>query len=184
MPNVCVLLAEGFEEIEAVTVIDVLRRADIDVATVGVSDVDVTGSHGITIHADRTLGDDTDGGWDLVVLPGGMPGASNLRDDDRVQALVRAQYDRGGRVAAICAAPIALARAGLLENRTVTSYPSFAAKLGPVRYSEAAVVVDDRITTSRGPATAMRFALELVAQLRGTSRAQQLASGMLVSDDA
>lgn len=164
------------------TIIDVLRRADIEVATVGVSGIEVTGSHGITLHADRVLGDDTDDPWDLVVLPGGMPGAGNLRDDGRVQELLRAQYDRGGRVAAICAAPIALARAGLLEGRTATSYPSFAAELGPVCYSEDAVVVDDRITTSRGPATAMRFALELVGQLCDTSRAEQLASAMLVAD--
>jgi 4-methyl-5(b-hydroxyethyl)-thiazole monophosphate biosynthesis len=182
MPTVCVLLAEGFEEIEAVTIIDVLRRADIDVATVGVSGIEVTGSHGITIHADRTLSADSDDAWDLVVLPGGMPGASNLRDDARVQALLHAQHDCGGRVAAICAAPIALAKAGLLEGRTATSYPSFANQLGGVRYSEDSVVVDERITTSRGPATAMRFALELVAQLCGARRAEQLASAMLVSD--
>jgi len=182
MPSVCVLLAEGFEEIEAVTIVDVLRRADVDVAIVGVSGIEVTGSHGITIRSDRTLGDDTDHPWDLVVLPGGMPGASNLRDDERVQGLLRAQHDRGGRVAAICAAPIALAKAGLLEGRAATSYPSFATQLGRVRYSEDAVVVDDRITTSRGPATAMRFALELVTQLCGTGRAEQLASAMLVSD--
>lgn len=182
MPSVCVLLAEGFEEIEAVIIVDVLRRADIDVATVGLSGSEVTGSHGITIQADRILGDDTDDPWDLVVLPGGMPGASNLRDDGRVRALLRARYERGGRVAAICAAPIVLAKAGLLEGRAATSYPSFAKQLGAVRYSEDAVVVDDRITTSRGPATAMRFALELVAQLCGTGRAEQLASAMLVPD--
>jgi 4-methyl-5(b-hydroxyethyl)-thiazole monophosphate biosynthesis len=180
MPSVCVLLAEGFEEIEAVTIIDVLRRADVDVATVGVSGIEVTGSHGITIQADRALGADSHDIWDLVVLPGGMPGASNLRDDGRVQALLRAQCDRGGRVAAICAAPIALARAGLLEHRKATSYPSFADQLGQVRYSEDRVVVDDRITTSRGPATAMLFALELVAQLCGAGRSKQLAAAMLV----
>jgi 4-methyl-5(b-hydroxyethyl)-thiazole monophosphate biosynthesis len=125
MASVAVLLAEGFEEIEAVTIIDVLRRAGIEVTTLGVASQSVTGSHGITIEADALLAQGVDRPWDLVVLPGGMPGAAHLRDDENVQALLRRQGARDGLVAAICAAPMALGQAGLLEGRRATSYPTF-----------------------------------------------------------
>lgn len=181
MSNVCILLADGFEELEAVTIIDVLRRADVVVDVVGVTTATPTGSHGITIQTDHVLGDVAHRTWDLVVLPGGMPGSANLRDDARVRALLRAQHDGGGRVAAICAAPIALAEVGLLDGRQATAYPSFADQLGEVRYRDDAVVVDDRITTGRGPASALPFALELVSQLCGPQRAETIAKGMLVT---
>jgi 4-methyl-5(b-hydroxyethyl)-thiazole monophosphate biosynthesis len=178
-PRVCVLFAEGFEEIEAVTIVDVLRRAEIETVAVGVAGRDVTGSHGITLRADTTLSEAAGGHWDLVVLPGGMPGARHLRDDAGVQALLAAQHAAGRRIAAICAAPIALAPAGVLEGRRATSYPGYAEQLGGARYVEETVVVDGPVITSRGPGTALPFALALVAELAGAERAAALGRAML-----
>jgi 4-methyl-5(b-hydroxyethyl)-thiazole monophosphate biosynthesis len=181
--RVCVLFAEGFEELEAVTIVDVLRRAGVETVSVGVTARDVTGSHGITLRADTTLEQATTSGrpWDMVVLPGGMPGASNLRDDARVQALLAAQHAGGGRIAAICAAPIALAPAGVLHGRRATSYPGFADQLTGARYVEQPVVVDGPLITSRGPGTALPFALALVAELCGAERAEALGRAMLAT---
>jgi 4-methyl-5(b-hydroxyethyl)-thiazole monophosphate biosynthesis len=182
MSRVCVLLANGFEEIEAVTVIDVLRRAEVEVTTVGVDGADVEGSHGIRIRADRELDAAIEDDWDLVVLPGGMPmpGAATLRDDPRVQALIRSQHDKHGKIAAICAAPIALGRAGILGGRNATSYPGFEDQLPGANYLTERVVRDGTITTSRGPGTALEFALRLVADLEGADKASALAERMLV----
>lgn len=180
MARVCVLLAEGFEEIEAVTIIDVLRRAKIDTTTVGVGSDRVRGSHGIEVRADATLDEISHDGWACVVLPGGIPGATNLQADERVQALLKAQHAGGGKLAAICAAPIALHRAGVLEGRRATSYPAFADQLVGVDYVQDTVVQDGTITTSRGPGTAMAFALALVQQLAGAEQAEALRTSMLV----
>ncbi len=180
MSKACVLLAPGFEEIEATTVIDVLRRAEVDTTAVGVEDRRVTGAHGIVLEADATLAERGGEAWDLVVLPGGLPGATNLRDSEAVQALLRAQQSRRGKLAAICAAPIALSAAGVLEGRRATSYPSFSGELSCGEYCEDAVVVDGAVITSRGPATALRFALRLAAELRGPSQAASIAEAMLV----
>jgi 4-methyl-5(b-hydroxyethyl)-thiazole monophosphate biosynthesis len=180
MSSACVLLAPGFEEIEAVTVIDVLRRAAVQTTLVATAGRSVAGSHGIVLEADAELADVAGERWDLVVLPGGMPGAANLRDDERVQALLRAQQARAGKIAAICAAPIALSRAGVLRERRATSYPTFASQVDCASYLEQPVVVDGPVVTSRGPATALRFALTLVAELCGAEQAASLARGMLV----
>jgi 4-methyl-5(b-hydroxyethyl)-thiazole monophosphate biosynthesis len=182
MASAAVLLAEGFEEIEAVTIIDVLRRAGVEVTTLGTGSLSVTGSHGIAIEADALLVQGTDQPWDMVVLPGGMPGAAHLRDDENVQALLRRTVDRDGHIAAICAAPMALGQAGLLEGRKATSYPTFEDKLGPaVDYQDAEVVVDGKLITSRGPGTSLRFALSLVELLVDEDTAATLAEQMLVT---
>lgn len=181
MPKVCVLLAEGFEEIEAVTAIDVLRRAEIDTCVVALSGSAVRGSHGITIEADACIDDVATERWDLVYLPGGMPGATHLRDDARVLKLLRHQAADGRRIAAICAGPIALERAGVLAGKRATSYPAFERELLSVKsYSQERVVLDGQVATSRGPATALEFALELVAWLKDRDTARRIASGMLV----
>ena len=125
MARCCVLLAEGFEEIEAITVIDVLRRADLEVVTLGVHTAAVRGAHDIVVNADALLAERVEESWDLVVLPGGMPGSATLRDHPDVQRLVRRQHDSERRVAAICAAPIALHSAGILQGRAATSFPAF-----------------------------------------------------------
>lgn len=182
MPNVCVLLAEGFEEIEAVTAIDVFRRAGFDTHALGVTAREVRGSHGISLKADALLDDVADETWDLVYLPGGLPGATNLRDDERVLALLRAQASAGRLSAAICAGPLALERAGLLKGVRATSYPSVAEQLPSVReYLEQPIVVDGRVATSRGVGTALAFALELVALLEDRATSERLAAAMLVA---
>jgi 4-methyl-5(b-hydroxyethyl)-thiazole monophosphate biosynthesis len=179
--RVCILLADGLEEIEAITLIDVLRRAELDVTTLGVTSLEVTGAHGVRIGADALLSEAGDTPWDLVVLPGGMPGAEHLRDSEAVRALIHDQVEAGRPVAAICAAPIALAAAGVLEGRAATCYPGFDKQLGGARYTEQSVVVDGPVITSRGPGTALAFALHLVSELCGEQTASQLADGMLVS---
>jgi protein deglycase len=175
----CVLLAPGFEEIEAVTIIDVLRRAEIETVVLGVEQIRVEGSHQIAIHADRTLSDASDEIWDLVVLPGGMPGAGHLRDSELVQRFLKKQDQDGAKIGAICAAPIALAAADLLKGKNATSYPSFEKQVAGTKYRNDRVVVDGRIITSRGPGTALDFALALVEQMRDQRAADELAERML-----
>jgi len=178
-PRVCILLADGLEDIEAITLIDVLRRAGVDVTTLGVTGAEVTSAHNVTIKADALLSD-AGGEWDLVVLPGGIPGAEHLRDSEAVQSLVKSQVASGRKVAAICAAPIALAAAGVLEGRRATCYPGFDGQLAGANYCEDTVVVDGPVITSRGPGTALAFALNLVAELCGETTAAELSEGMLV----
>jgi 4-methyl-5(b-hydroxyethyl)-thiazole monophosphate biosynthesis len=180
MVSCCVLLAEGFEELEAVTVVDVLRRAGVDVTTLGTESTHPNGSHGISLAADGLLTDHAGETWDLVVLPGGMPGSAHLRDDPRVQALVARQGDAGKWLAAICAGPIALESAGVLEGRRATSYPGFGEQLSTSDYCDDRVCVDGHIVTSRGPGTALEFALTLVSLVVGQGSADELAEAMLV----
>jgi 4-methyl-5(b-hydroxyethyl)-thiazole monophosphate biosynthesis len=170
MARVLVPLADGFEEIEAVTVIDLLRRAGVEVCTAGLHSRSVTGSHAIALEADATLDSVADQPYDMVVLPGGMPGAQRLREDPRIARLVRRQAENGRYAAAICAAPGVLAAAGLLDGRSATSYPGF---LDPqavrgLALSDAPVVVDGPIVTSRSAGTALDFSLTLIELL--TSR--------------
>ena len=180
MSKVCVLLANGFEEIEAITIIDVLRRAGVVVALVGVSPGPVKGSHGIEVQVDKDLISTAREAWDMVILPGGMPGSTSLRDDPRVQELIQRQATQGKRIGAICAAPIALGKAGVLEGKKATCYPGFESQLGGASVQSAAVVRDGNIITSRGPGTAMEFALEVAADLAGKPKADEVRKGMLV----
>lgn len=179
MAKACVLLAEGFEEVEAVTMVDLLRRAEVEVTLLGVTGKRVRGAHGVTIEADRLLREGAGEAWEMVILPGGMPGAENLRDHPEVQALVKRQNSEGGKLAAICAAPIALASAGVLQGRRVTSYPGFGEALTGADYREEPVVVDGNVFTSRGPGTAMAFALTLVETLKGRDVATALRDQLL-----
>lgn len=169
MSRVLVPLAEGFEEIEAVTIVDLLRRAGIEVVTAGLEPGPVTGSHGIVVAPDTTLDAVLDQAFDMVALPGGMPGAANLAADARLLGFLRRLADDGRFTAAICAAPGVLAKAGLLAGKRATSYPGFltpASAPGTI-LSESPVVEDGKVITSRGPGTAMDFALALVEQLEG-----------------
>ena len=177
--EVDLILAEGFEEIEAITVVDVLRRADIPTRSWALESLSPCGAHGIRLHADALLEGAEEPQGRMVVLPGGMPGSANLRDNARVQALLRRYAQEGKWLAAICAAPIALARAGLLDGKKVTSYPSVREQLEGASYLEQDVVVDAPLVTSRGPATALPFALRLVALLRSEEAAEDLARRML-----
>jgi 4-methyl-5(b-hydroxyethyl)-thiazole monophosphate biosynthesis len=178
--RVCVILANGFEEIEAVTLIDVLRRAGIGVTTLGVESTRVEGAHAIAMEADARLEDGADTPWDMVILPGGQPGANTLRDHPGVQALLGRQHQQGRPLAAICAAPIALGKAGILEGKRATSYPGFESQLRGATVVQDRVVQDGNLVTSRGPGTAMEMALHLVALLASDAAAADLRAGMLV----
>lgn len=181
MARACVLLANGFEEIEAVTLIDVLRRADLEVTTLGVDTLTPRGSHDIEVRADALLADRSNEPWDVVILPGGMPGAAALRDHAEVQALLKRQIEGGKEVAAICAAPIALGAAGVLEGKRATCFPGFEDGLTGASHSTDRVVQDGNVVTSRGPGTAMELALTLVERHAGSEKARSLKQKMLVA---
>ncbi len=185
MPKICVLLAPGFEEIEAITIIDVLRRGEIDVTTLsiagtGTERLDVRGAHGIVVRADETLSAGAAKPWEMVILPGGMPGSMHLRDDPEVQALIRRQNERGAKLGAICAAPIALGAAGVLKGRRATSYPAMEKELVGVTYLNQPVVRDGNVVTSRGIGTSLEFALDIVGDLKSKAASDKLRSAMLV----
>lgn len=178
MAKVAVIFAPGFEEIEALTVVDVLRRAQIQVDMVGWAN-SVRGSHAITVEMDQVWPLSL-APYDAVVLPGGMPGAATLRDQEDLVHALNKHHQEGKLVAAICAAPIALAQAGILADKTYTCYDGFEQQITDGHYVKESVVVDDRVITSRGPASAMAFAYELVDQLGGN--AQALRQAMLYQD--
>ena len=178
MAKVAVILADGFEEIEALTVVDVLRRANITCHMVGFEDR-VTGSHAIQVQADRVFdGDLSD--YDMIVLPGGMPGSAHLRDNEQLIAELQKCEQVGKKVAAICAAPIVLNRAGLLKDKGFTCYDGVQEQIADGHYRKETVVVDGQLTTSRGPATVLAFAYNLVEQLGGD--ADGLREAMLYRD--
>lgn len=179
--KILVPLAPGFEEIEFVTIVDVLRRAELDVTVASLAPGSVRGAHGIEIAPDAALGDLDLSRFTMTVLPGGQPGTRNLIADERVLALVRRLAREGKRTAAICAAPTVLHAAGVLRGVPVTSHPSVAGMLGDaVVQPDARVVRSGAITTSQGVGTALEFALALVAELRGDARATELARAMRV----
>lgn len=178
---VVVPLADGFEEIEAVTIIDVLRRADIPVVVAGVSSgSSVRGAHGLELGVDMALAAVSVADIAMVALPGGMPGSVNLAESDEVQGLLRRVWDAGRHVAAICAAPLALQAAGILKGRRTTGHPSVRAQLTDGVYTGARVERDGRLITGTGPGTALEFALALVSALGKPDVAAQLHEAMLV----
>jgi 4-methyl-5(b-hydroxyethyl)-thiazole monophosphate biosynthesis len=178
MTKALVLLADGFEEIEAITIIDVLRRGDIEVTTAALKDRTVRGAHGISVLADCEFDEVKGDRFDVILLPGGMPGARNLRDDSRVMELLQRQAQQDDYLGAICAAPIALEAAGVLNGKRATSYPGY--ELPSAHVSDARVVVDGKLITSRGPGTAVEFALEWVKVLIGVEKAEKLRQDMIV----
>ncbi len=180
--QILVPLAEGFEEIEAVTIVDVLRRAGLPVVVAGLAQGPCRGAHGIVVDTDCALADVDARALRTIVLPGGMPGTQHLLEDERVLALVRTLHASRRPVAAICAAPMVLAAAGVLEGRDATSHPSVRNRLGGARVVERPRVVrDGLVTTSQGPGTALEFALALVEELAGAAKAESLASAMLAA---
>ena len=176
MPHVLVPIAEGSEELEAITVVDLLRRAEIEVVVAGLDEGPVTCSRRTTIVPDMTLDDALDQDFDMIVLPGGLPGADHLDNDGRVHDLVKHMAASGKFVGAICAAPKVLANAGLLAGRRATSYPGFLDGMEEqdVASTGGAVECDGRIVTSRGPGTAMDFALAIIEQLAGVEKRDEV----------
>ena len=177
MKKVAVLLAEGFETIEALTTVDILRRAGVICNTFSIKELEVTTSHNITIKADKILSDEVYD-YDAVVLPGGMPGSVNLRDDERVSNLLKEFNSNNKKIAAICAGPISLGKAGLSEGKNVTCYPGFEDQLGNCNYQEELVVVDGNIITGRGPAAAIPFAFEILKQI-APEKVEEIKKAML-----
>lgn len=178
MATALVLLTDGFEEIEAVTIIDVLRRGEVAVTTASLGVRRVTGSHQIILEADLMLDGLAVEDFDALVLPGG-PGAKTLREDPRAQAVIQRAASAGKLVAAVCAAPTALEAAGVLVGKRATAYPGNT--LPSARQVEDRVVEDGNVITSRGPGTAMAFALKLVERLSGPLVAENTAERLLFS---
>lgn len=170
MSTALVLFAEGSEELEAITLVNILRRGGVTVTLAGLTDGALRGSRGIVIVPDTPLDAVLDQEFDLIVLPGGMPGTTHLKADARVLSLLQRLQQQGKWIAAICAAPSVLAAAGLLDGKRATCYPTCLAAYPQVQVQTAAIVEDEQLLTSRGPGTAMDFALFLLEKL-GDQRA-------------
>jgi len=180
MASVLIPLAQGCEELEAVTVIDLLRRARINVVTAGLDNQPVCASRGTVLIPDTTLDEALKQDYDMVVLPGGQPGADNLDNDERVHTLLKKMANSEKFTAAICAAPKVLANAGILSGKKATSFPGVLDNmaLSDVNLVQNAVVQDGKVVTSRGPGTAMDFALTLIENLVGKDVRDNVEAGL------
>ncbi len=180
MKKIAIPLATGFEETEAITVIDILRRANLDVTTISIGEtLVVDGAHGIKVNADKLFGEIDFDKMDMIVLPGGMPGTINL--DNHIELKKRViEFDLDEKwIGAICAAPSIIGKLGLLEDKEATCYPSFEDKLFNAKISEKTTVVADNIITSRGLGTAIEFALTIVENLVSKENAEKLAKAII-----
>ena len=178
MKSVLVLFAPGSEELETVTVVDILRRGGISVTLAGLEVGALRGSRGIVLMPDTTLDDALKHDYDMVVLPGGQPGSDNLKADVRVLKLIQQMSQQGKYVTAICAAPSVLATAGLLDGKQATCFPGALDAFPQVMQRPVAVVEDGKLITSRGPGTAMDFALTLVERLAGKEKRLAVEAGL------
>ena len=180
--KVLVPIADGTEEIEAVCIIDVLRRAGAEVTVASVGNRQITASRGVIIVADCRIDECRNEIYDLIALPGGIPGAENLRDSPVLTRLLKKHSEKNAAIGAICAAPaVVLKHHGILGNRRATCHPAFASQLANKGQLEERVVVDGNVATSRGPGTAIEFALFLVALLFGEGKAEEVAEPMMIS---
>ncbi len=178
--KVLVPIADGIEELEAVSIIDVLRRAGAHVTVASVAKLQVTASRGVKLVADRLIAECVGETYDLIVLPGGMPGAEHLRDSKELEMLLRRQAEQGRLYGAICASPaVVLHHHGLLAQKRATCYPGFGDQLQDMGAAEARVVVDGQCITSQGPGTALEFSLKLVELLYGQEKAGEVARAMI-----
>jgi len=179
-----VFLAPGFEEIEAVTIVDILRRSNIQVTTAGLTPNPIEGAHKLKIFSDKSVDEISDQEFDAIICPGGAPGYKNLRKDPRVIRIIKNAYKQNKVVAAICAAPAVLSDAGILENKNCTIYPGMEDDLirGKGTPKQENVVVDCNIVTSKGPATALEFALKLVEILAGKQVADEVSRKVLMKN--
>lgn len=179
MKTALVLFAEGSEELEAVTIVNILRRGGITVSLAGLTNGLLRGSRGVTLQPDTTLEAALKQEFDMIVLPGGQPGTNHLKADARVLQLVQKMYSQGKYVTAICAAPSVLATAGLLDGKRATSFPTCLDGFANVDLQAAAVVEDGKLITSRGPGTAMDFALTLLERLAGATKRIEVEAGLV-----
>ena len=179
--KVLVPVADGSEEIETACIVDVLRRAEADVTVASVNSLQITASRGMKLVADQLISECVQNTYDLIVLPGGMPGAEHLRDSKELVEMLKRQQNDGRLYAAICASPaVVLHHHGLLAQRKATAYPGFAEQFENTEAIDSRVVVDGNCITSRSPGTAMEFALKLVELLYGEQKAREIAQSMLV----
>lgn len=181
MKKVLLMLADGFETLEGLAVKDVCARANVECFLCGVMGKTVTTAQGIRVESDIEIKDVKFEDYSALIIPGGLPGAYNLRDNEIVISKVKEFYEAGKIVAAICAGPIVFERAGILSGKTATSNPGFKDKIGEVNYKESPVVVDRNIITSRGPATAIEFALTIIKELGYKEEYNNLKEAMLVN---
>ena len=183
MKKVIIPLADGLEEIEAVTGIDTLRRAGIGVTTVSLdNNLQIKGDHDIYLKADKIIDNIEVDNIDGIVLPGGMPGSKNLKENKKLRELIKKVNNENGLLAAICAAPIVLEAAGVLQKKNATSYPGFEKEMPSCNYREERVVKDDNIITARGPGVALEFALTIVSTLIDEQKAEELSKQMITSE--
>ncbi len=177
-----IFLANGFEEIEALATVDILRRAGIDTITVSISpSLQVKGAHGLEVTADMTLVDVKNDETDWLILPGGMPGATNLAECKPLCDMLTKHHTQKGHIAAICASPaVVLAPLGILEGKEATCYPGFEGALKNCKVGYRPVVVDGNVITANGPATAIAFALAIVSNAICEEKAREIAEGLLV----
>lgn len=180
MDKVYVFLADGFEEIEGLTVVDVMRRGKVETATVSITGKQtVMGSHGIPVIADCLFENTDFGDGTVFVLPGGMPGTIRLGEHQGLAALLRESKIQGKKLAAICAAPSVLGGLGLLEGETATCHPGFEEKLTGASVTENTVEVSGQVITSRGMGTAVPFALKILEQLKGSGTVEEVCKGLI-----
>jgi len=181
MKKVFIFLAKGFEETEAIAAIDVMRRGGLDVTAVSVTgNLLVAGAHGIAINADMLFENANLSSGDMLVLPGGMPGASNLNAHAGLKKALEQYAANGKKIAAICAAPLVFGGLGLLESKKATAYPGFESTLKGATYVNSPVVKDGNIITGRGPGFAFNFGLAIVEELQGKAKADEVAEGLLL----
>lgn len=182
--QVCVFLADGFEEIEGLTVVDLLRRADIHVTTISITgNATVHGAHGIDVQADKLFEDVSDFKvQDMLVLPGGMPGTLHLSEHTPLKALLERFYQEKKYLAAICAAPSVFGKYGFLQGRKATAYPGFEKQLVGAEYVTEDVVVSDTVITSRGMGTAIPFSLTLIEKLVGIEKAKEIGKSIIYKE--
>ena len=175
-----ILLADGFEEIEALTPLDILRRCSLDVKTVGINSKIAVGSHGIATVCDLSTDEINLSEVSAVILPGGMPGAKNLNAHPFTDKVIDAVLKNGGRLAAICAAPLVLGKRGLLNGKSATCYPGFENELLGARVLDIGVVTDGNITTARGMGVALEFSLELVRLILGEEKREEIKNSIMM----
>ncbi|MDC7290556.1 DJ-1/PfpI family protein [Blautia schinkii] len=182
MSKTYIFLADGFEEVEGLTAVDLLRRAGVTIETVSIKDSrEIEGSHGIALLADRVFQDTDFSDAEMLILPGGMPGTAYLRAYKPLADLLKSFYNKGGKIAAICAAPGVLGTLGFLKGRRATSYPGCLDQSSGAEICQESVVVDGNVTTSRGVGTAIDFALCLIEQLKGKQKADEIAESIIFS---
>lgn len=181
MKKVALFLANGFEEIEALGTVDILRRAQIPVITVSITDDKVvTGAHNVPVTADAIFSETDFKDIEILVLPGGMPGAKHLNEHEGLKKLIAEYNSKGKQIGAICAAPMVLGGLGILDGKRATTYPGFEPELIGAKVTGENVVVDGNITTGRGPGLVFEFALRLVEQIAGLQARRGVQEGLLL----